>query len=292
MDILKDIYGFINGSVDSYIAQVVEQFIQTFSGIFGLIMATAGDVLNTKLIIWGIAYTQALALSIIATKIASEAISTHILYTNGDPDADPTGLLVRSFQSITMILGIPWVLRQLFLIGTYIASDVINVKGYEHGDLNMLFFGATIEGLGIAMSILTIVAIVFLVIIFLQTNVRAAELGSHAVTGSIIALNLTSTNRAMYSAWFKRALVLTMSQGLQLFLLKAAFYALSTGIIVDGDINTVLKAFGGFFGWLYVAYKSPSSLQTLVYSSGVSNVVGGSTQQATTMLLMRRMFTR
>lgn len=292
MDIIKDIYTFINGSIDSYINSVVEQFINSFSSLFGLIMGSAADVLSSKIVIWGIAYTQAIALSIVAVKIASEAISTHILYTNGDPDADPTGLLVRGAQSIAIIGGVPWILRQLFLIGTAIAQDVINMKGYETGDLNLLFFGQTVEGLSIALSILTIVAVVFLVIIFLQTNIRAAELGSHAVIGAIIALNLTSTNRTLYSNWLKKAMVLTMSQGLQLFLLKAAFYSLASAIVVDGNFDTILKAFGGFFGWLYVSYKTPGSLQTLVYSSGVSNIIGGSAQQAGSMYAMRKMMVK
>lgn len=292
MDAFIDIYKFINGSIDSWITQWVEKFISGFAGILGLIMGTASDVLNEKFVVWGIAYAQALALSIIATKIAAEALSTYILYTNGDPDSDPTGLLVRSVQSIGTILSIPWILWTMYQFGTAIAQDVINIPGYEHQELNLLLLGYTIENLIAVFAILIIIAIVFIVIIFLQTNIRAAELGLLAIIGSILALNLTSANRTYFSTWWKRVLIVTCTQGIQLLLIKAAFYSLATSIFTPGDINAVLAAFGKFFGWLYVSYKTPDVLQQVVYSSGISNVAGSAASQASTMMLMRKVILR
>lgn len=288
MDAFIDIYKFINGSVDSWITQWVEKFISGFSGILGLIMGTASDVLHERFILWGIAYAQALALSIIATKIAAESLSTYILYTNGDPDSDPSGLVVRAAQSVGTILSIPWILWTMFQAGTAIAKDVINIPGYQHQELNLLMFGYTLENLVAVLAILIIVAVIFLVIIFLQTNIRAAELGLLAIIGSILALNLTSPNRTYFSSWLKRVLVVTCTQGIQLLLIKAAFYSLATSIFTPGDMNAVLAAFGKFFGWLWVAYKTPDVLQQVVYSSGVSNVAGGAASQAGTMMLMRK----
>jgi len=292
LDAFIDIYKFINGSIDSWITQWVEKFISGFAGILGLIMGTASDVLNEKFVVWGIAYAQALALSIIATKIAAEALSTYILYTNGDPDSDPTGLLVRSVQSIGTILSIPWILWTMYQFGTAIAQDVINIPGYEHQELNLLLLGYTIENLIAVFAILIIIAIVFIVIIFLQTNIRAAELGLLAIIGSILALNLTSANRTYFSTWWKRVLIVTCTQGIQLLLIKAAFYSLATSIFTPGDINAVLAAFGKFFGWLYVSYKTPDVLQQVVYSSGISNVAGSAASQASTMMLMRKVILR
>lgn len=271
---------------------MLETFINQTIGIMGLIMTSAQDVLSSKLVIWGIVYTQALALAIIVTKIAAESLTTYILYTNGDPDSDPTGLLVRSFQSIAAILCIPWILRQMYLMGTAIANDVINIKGYASADLTLLNFGYSVENMMVVLAALGIVAIVFTILIFLQTYIRAAELGSQAITGSIIALNLTSPNRSLWDNWFKKSMVITMSQGLQLFLIKAAFYSLATSIVSPNNPIEALKAFGGFFGWLYVAYKTPSSLQNMVYSSGSSKIAGGVAQAAGNAYIMRRIITK
>ena len=129
---------------------------------------------------------------------------------------------------------------------------------------------------------LIIAALVFLIMVVLQTVVRAAELAMIAVSGSFMALGLTNPDSQMFQSWWRELLSVSLSHGIQLFMLKVSFYVLmfKTDGFVIGNLLMFCAA-------IWVAYKSPTILKQYMYSSGVGRAATGATRSVTHMAMSR-----
>lgn len=277
----------VNSGIEGFLTKIFDDMITLFSTIVVYIMGNAQDVVNHPMIIKGILYAQGLALSYVVIKVVSEAVSTYILYTNGDSDSDPGGLLIRTIQSITIIAVLPWLVRWVYSFGLTLAQDVANLTGAQSTDLSLLSVGQAVTSLPVVFILIIIVAIVFIVLIFIQTLVRGAEFGLLSVIGAIMAVDLVTPGRSMYKLWLKELIAIGATQALQIFLLKASFYTL-TDMRVEVPIYSLLK----FLAWIWVTYKVPSYLKQFTYSSGMGGTAGGLTQSATSTMLARKILSK
>ena len=247
-------------------------------------MSTSLDVLSIPLVINCIAYSQALAFALLVLKVSSEAFQTYILYQNGDPDADPASLIVRTGQAVAIIGGLPWIVRELFIFGTKISNDISSLySGAGTGDDWMFILELAVGSAGLSLLVFIIILVIILAIIAIQASIRGAELALMATVGPIMALNITANNRSMWSAWLRRVIILCCSQAIQIFMLKCAFTLLTSQVISSNGLLLV-------FGWLWVTFKSPNYIKEFAYSSGLGGALGGTVKQAGTMYVMRNMF--
>lgn len=261
-------------------------FVESILNVFGTtvadIMQSSLQILDFPLVKNTIKYAQILALSLLAVKTVYEAFQTYILHENGDPDADPTGLLVRTGQAVAIILSSEWILRTVFEWGSKVASDVggigTGLVSMQNIGLMLSDFFATMGG---SFALLAIIVLICFLVVYIQATIRGAELALMAVVGPILALNITANNRSTWSAYFKQLLVVCTAQALQIFMLKGAIYLITTKYSIFIII-----------GWLWVTIKTPKFLQQFTYSTGFTGAVGGGVKQAGTMVLMRKMMTK
>jgi hypothetical protein len=283
----------IGDAIESYIQRLVEQAINFYLGILADINGMAAEVLDLPVVIHGIAYAQALAGSILVAKIALEAFTTYILHQNGDPESDPGGLLLRAVTAVAVVSGIPWLVRWIYKLGTTIASDISALPGSGYEDsasimqqlFNIIFSG----GASIVFAAFGIFfALAMLVIVFIQTFIRAADLAVAAVIGSFMALGLTNPESTSFSSWIKETASLCFAQAVQLFLMKLAFFSLTYFNFGTGPLMNLCL----FCGFLYAAYKSPSTLKNYMYSTGIGRAAGAMASSLGSMMLMRRFLGR
>ena len=294
----------VEQAIENFLQKIVEQAINMFLTFLAAINGMASDVLSMDVVKQGIGYSQALAGTILVTKIAYEAWTTYVLRQNGDPDADPGGLLIRSILSAAFIGGMPWLVPWLYKFGTTVANDVAKLPGVNYDSastpIESLLSATISSGSSIFFIFLAVIfAVIVFIIILIQTFIRAAELAIAAVVGSFMALGLTNSSSQAFSSWFKEMLALALTQAVQLFMIKVSFFALAT-FQVDGGKHATFQVDGGnplfrlflFCGFLWVTYKSPSILKSYIHSTGVGKAVGGAAQSVGTMMMMRKMFTR
>lgn len=158
----------------------------------------------------------------------------------------------------------------MYDLGITFASDISALNGQGSNiDISFLSSYGTNELFesSLILCIAVIAALVILTLVFIQTFVRAAYFALLSVIGAFIALNLTSDNISLFKMWFKEMLIVCISQGLQIFLIKAAFYSLT------GATNFTIKIMM-FLGWAWVTYKAPAFIKQFTYSSGVSSAAG------------------
>lgn len=273
---MNPIENFMVNAMNNITMRVINGIISCFDWWINIISKAAMDVLNFKIVNQGIMYAQGVALIILGTKVAYEAVSTYILYTNGDSNADPKGLLLKTFYSTAIICCIPWIMKAVFQLGNSITNDMSNISGIEY--VNDAGEALKQSGAGnMILSILVVMVILFLIIISIQTFIRVAYFALLSVIGSFMALNIVSHNTALFRMWWKETIIVAVSQALQVFMVKASFYTVS----YVGSENA-LEVLPALIGFLWVTYKTPSFLNQFKYSSGMSSAAGGVAQHVIT----------
>jgi len=269
---------------------LIDSAISLFLSLLNGINAITVVVLDLPIVNKTIVYCQGVAFSIVAVKFGYEVWYNHILRQDGDPDADLRGVLIDFAKAIGMIGAVPWITKQVYVLGTAFASDIANLDGAGNPLsqtsslvtlLTNIMVSATTGLLIIAVAVLA--ALIIFLIVLIQAFIRAAELAMVAVAGTLMALGLTNSSSQMFQTWWRELLSLSLAQATQILLLKIAFVTLTIGT-PNPFLNLMF-----FTGFMWVTYKSPSVLKQFIYSSGVGSAVGGAARSIGSMALMRRM---
>lgn len=283
----------VQDAIENFMKKIIEQAINLFLQFLSAINGMAGEVLNLQVVNQAIIYSQALAGTLLITKVAYEAWMTYVMRMNGDPDADPGGLLIRSVSSAALIGGVPWLVKWMYQFGTTISTDIAKLPGVDYTSaaspmeklLNMVVAQSSYP---MFIFLGVIFAVLIFIIILIQTFIRAAELAVVAVVGSFMALGITNSSSQAFGSWFKELLAISMTQAVQMFLIKVSFFTLTEFSFGGIPLFNLFM----FCGFLWVTYKSPSILKSYIHSTGVGKAAGGAAQSAGTMMMMRKILTK
>lgn len=278
---MSDFLSFVSKCITYFFTGFFSDIIEYFGKTLSDVMGTSTNVLDLTIVKNTVKYAQLLALALLVLKTINEAFQTYIMYQSGDPDADPSGLLIRTGQAIAVILTLPFIVEQTYTFGTKLSKDIANVNPGQSSGASMGYIKSQVSSSsGALIPVFFIVIVVLILIVAIQATIRGAELALMSVLGPIMALNITANNRSVWSAWFRQLVIICCSQAVQIFML-------------DGVLSLFLKPFDGIgalaiFGWLWVTIKTPKYIQQFVYSSGLTGTIGGTAKQAGSMALMRR----
>ena len=277
---------FLEEGTFNFFKNFFELLISFFGSSLANIMSTAMNVLSLPLVVNGVKYAQVLAFTLLVLKAGNEAFTTYILFENGDPDADPTGLVVRTAQSVAIIAALPWIVNEVFIFGSKVASDVSTLRTGEMGVNDWTFLSsAIISSAGGIIVIFGIIIIIMFLVVAIQASIRGAELALMSIIGPIMALNITANNRSIWSAWFRQLIIICVSQALQIFMISGVISLLTNQAVSNNGLLIV-------FGWLWLTIKTPNYVKQFAYSTGLTSSMGGATKQAGSMVLMRKMMTK
>ncbi|NFL43540.1 hypothetical protein FDB61_17895 [Clostridium botulinum] len=280
---MQDFLDFVSKCVNYFFSSFFSDLISFFGEILADIMGSAMNVLDLPLVVNATHYAQILAFTILVIKAMSEAYQTYILYQNGDPDSDPSGLLVRTAQAVAIIATLPWIVQQVFEFGSKVSHDVAGLNVGSTGISDFAFMASTIaSSAGAVIPLFLIIIAILFLIVAIQAAIRGAELTLMTVIGPIMAINLTANNRSIWSAWFKQLVIVCTSQALQILMLDGTLSLLTNKSISGGGVIVLI-------GWLWTTIKTPKYVQQIAYSTGFTGAVGGTVKQAGSMALMRAM---
>ncbi|UFJ41349.1 hypothetical protein LOK74_02080 [Brevibacillus humidisoli] len=283
MDWIKQL---IHESVMYSMQKQVESIVNEYMGALVYLREIILDLLASHYFTQAILYVQGIAALVLVVKISFEAWSTHILRLNGDPDADPEGLLKGGIASGAIIATAPWIVQQVWMFGLSIQRDITQLPGTDLGFeqdalLNFFLNCLTLPGtlfLGVIAALLIYLLVVFQSIIF------AIETSILVLIGMWMALGLTNPQSSSFQIWWKDLLGTTLLPGVQLLTLKGAFVFWTD---VNGTPGLKLLL---FILLMFVAYRLPQRIQMYVAysSSGVGRTTVNMAQTVLTKLLMKR----
>lgn len=281
---MQDIFGQL---INYFFITLLTQIIDYFRNILVSISSTAIDILTLDIVKKAVGYAQSLAMVLLIIKSGTEAFQTYILHQNGDPDADPTGLLIRTGQAVAVIMCLPWIVEQLFTFGIKVTRDIsgVAVGSPQESDFVRFLSSVNFNNSSISIVLLFLLFVILMLIVAMQMTIRGAELALLSIIGPILALNITANNRSLWSAWFRQLIAISLTQALQIFMLTGALT-----LFLAQPISS--NAFIWGFGWIWVTLKCPKFIQQFVHSTGLSGAVSGTAKQAGSIAITRMMILR
>ena len=280
----------IFGGIQAFFSNIFQELLVSLGDVMATIMGYSYVVLDYPLVQSAILYSQGLAFTLLAAKVAAEAFKTYILHSNGDVDADPQGLLISTIKAVAVIASLPWGLRWFFQLGTAIARDVAWLPVAMPANESIMGALNAATGGTLVIILMALIGVIFLLIICIQSMIRGAHLGMLAAIGPVLAIGLVGgeNNSGLFQMWLKEVGVVCFSQAIQVFMFMAAGYALGVGAAGWADFVGILA----FLAWLWATVKAPMVIKQMAYHSGVGGVAGGAARSGGTMILVRRMMTR
>ncbi len=278
----------VSDAIEYFLETLVDGMFSMIAGLMVNVSSSAILVLELELVKQAIIYSQVIAISLLTIKVVFEATHTYILRQSGDPDSDPGGILIRTAQSVAIITAVPWLVRNLYMFGSTVANDVSKLPGidYQTSDnpLKVMWdlFMATNSQTIVLFAIGVIIGLVMLLIVIIQSFIRAGELAVIAVAGAWMSVSLGGTNTGVFTTWWRELIAISLTQALQIFLIKVAFSALESSALGNLQNNPVTGLML-FIGVLWVTIKSPSILRSYIHSTGTGKVAG----QAGSMVIMK-----
>ena len=283
---MEVLFNLIIGAINKFLATIFENALTTFAQFAGNEMALAMQILNSAYVQNAIALSQTVGGTLLALKVGVEATQTYILHLHGEP-VDPGGLVKRTAFAAGAIGAGPWMVKNVYLWGSSLADSVAQLASVNpnvHPLDTLITFTATAPFLIILTAL---IAIVIWALILIQMGIRSVEVAVLAAVGPIMAVGLTRADEGVAAVWWRELVVLSLSQAVQVFLIKGLLSTFMT-LTFGADI---LKLFL-LIGWLWVAFRTPTVLRQYAYHSGLGGAIGHTAQTAGTWYIMRRMFTR
>lgn len=271
--------GMMNEAISDYLSNIASEMMKFVADTMGNINEFSLSILDLPFVSSGISWCKAISLIFLIIFLLKEIFTTYMLYTSGDPDANPLDIAKRGALGVIFISCSDWMLKEFYTIGTKIAKDVGTFTetgtGSAETTLTELLGGGSI-------AILLVLAILILVFcIFLQMSIRGAMLSLLAIMGPLVAVFSVSGDRALFNSWIKESIIVSITQAIQTFLLLGAMSLLVQTDAITGAIF--------LFGWVFAAFKTPSFLRQFMSSTGLGGSMRGLGGTAKTFIFKKLM---
>ena len=288
--ISQPIQQLIIQTVNVWIGGIFQGLANWMTGGFTEVMHDAEQILNSPYITQGIAYTQGIALTLLVVRVGYEALHSYILAINGDPSADPGGLIKRSVKAAALVVCCPWLVKWIFQLTITMATEISSVGGVAQAtDISQAMNAAIgainpvgMNSIGFVTIIMLLCGLVIYLLIFLQMACRAVEIGLIAVAGPLMVLGFVSPSEGLGSVWWRELIVQCIAQPVQILLLRGAMLSLGSFPVTGGFLNILF-----FIGWMWTTYKGPKIVQQFAMSTGVGGAAGGIAGQAGSIAIMK-----
>lgn len=286
--LIKGFTGLIKHVATTMIDFVLQIF--QWMGLMGRV------VLDMPVVTTGIVFTQVIALSLLGVKVAYEGLMTYILRQSGEVNGDPSNLVIGTARAAGVIAVMPWLVRYMFEFGVTLQNDIIALDTVGQTSADASTFSllanliATAGNYMLFYSLAVVIGLIMLIIVLVQSFIRAADLAVEAWTGSFAALGLTNPQSQTWNRWWWNTMSISLTAAIQLALIKLSFNVLQPITVSIGGsdmpmppiVNTLL-----YIAVLFVAYRSPQTLKEKMHVTGVGKIGGAVAQMGIQNVVMR-----
>lgn len=284
-NITEPLEEMIINSVNAFIITFLQDLVNALTGVMQHELELANSLLEHPYFVSAVQYSQVIALSLLAARIAFEAFQTYIAYSTGEEN-HPGQLLKKIITALAVITSIPWITKQVFMFSFSIVDDiqgfasVTTVSNIQEALFTCIFTVSTAVNLPLAL--LVIIGLILWLVVLIQMSVRAVNVGILMVIGPF----LWAMQNELGGSWFKALLSQCLAMPVQMFLLRGALSSVAS-TASSPAVGALL-----FIGFMWATVKFPAFLQQLVAQTGVGGAIGGTAQHVGTTVLLRRMITR
>jgi hypothetical protein len=208
---------------------------------------------------------------LLCVMVAMQAFTTYITETDGDPDMDPTQLLLK----FSMGLAIMWAVFPIFSIsldwGEKIASLLMGAAEISiKSDMDATYTILARVGNPAVSVILCFVFLLAVIFFCFKAALRGAELVLFRIVWSVFCCDFISPSREKWNSFAFAFAVTTFSYGIQMLLFKAGML-----FLVNTRGGQEAPRFFMGMAFIYMACKAPQWITKFIYNSGVGQVATG-----------------
>lgn len=172
-----------------------------------------------------------LALSLMVLKFLKKGFDLYVLWTDGNPDTDPTMLLVNFVKAIATALMFRWIYDIFVEVCDSVTTTILSQLGADTNYTATVLTG--IASLGIVPVLACLVFFIFYLILLFQFMSRGVEMQVMVAGIPLACLGLLENNKGIfrnYVTQFVRAFVTTI---VQIMLLKIGLAFLLSSNVID-----------------------------------------------------------
>lgn len=262
----------------SFVGELVPVIFEQFLVFFNKLQSGAVYLLDLPVIENIVTYVQLLVGGLIGIKILYDIIMTHFLRMNGDKQLQVHHFLFRSIYAVFIVSFMPFIIKYMWNFGSSVSSDIQSlqptveeIKGFFQDSQASLMHMLNMQDMHVLLSLISvIVALLLMILIWLQMYIRNIELAMYMFIGMFTAIGLNENPDAM-SPWYKKILVLCFSQAVQMFLLKVSFVLLL--FPQTNQAGDIFQQFLLFLACLYFTFQAPSSLEGYLANTGFTKAL-------------------
>lgn len=209
-------------------------------------------------------------ISLIIIKFIRKGFNQYILYTDGDPDADPLQLLINFFRAMFVAIGFDTFYIWFAKMIEDITATLINTAGLADESLTATF--AETASLNLVTGIISVIFFINFFMLYIQFIRKGLEILILRIGIPIACIGLMDSNDGMFRTYIQKFFQATVAIVIQIVLSK-----LGVSLMVN------LHPFFGI-ACMITAIKTPQFLQEFLI------VTGNSGGLATTAYHSTRMF--
>jgi hypothetical protein len=263
-----------------WVLQAMLKGVGLIAGLFGQLGTTQAGlswVQNMRTDVLAVTW------SLFTLALAWIIFTRYIMWHEGTADPDGS-VLLKSVLRAAFYIGISSTLATLvwtfginlssYLIATPV-GQAVQVVGKNVGPLGAIQGNNKDTAIFLAGVFGTVIAIVAVIIMLFQFAIRAAELVFYVLIGPLAALgHLANPNGGVWSQWWTKLVVLSLSAAPQLIALKGLVMTTQAIPVFSGSPSSaasLMLAVVLQIGWAVVGIRGPHMLSEFAYHSGAGS---------------------
>lgn len=248
------IVAVLNGAV-AFIDQMLTDLVPLTLHADQYMIATSGgsmvQVLFDILLGFGV--------SLIILKFLKKGFETYVMWTDGDPDVEPTYVVIRFIQAIAVAVCFPVLYGWLADITQNLTDELMTAIGAATNyDWQAWVNG--ISSLGLVTAIFGLVFIICYFVLFFQFLMRGLELMILRIGLPLACVGLLDNDKGVFKSYLNKFFQTTLAVVVQICLCK-----LGVGMMMNIGIN--MNVFWGI-ACIVLAIKTPRFLSEFMVPTG------------------------
>ena len=248
------IVAVLNGAV-AFIDEMLSDLVpMTLNADRYMVAAGGGSMVETLFDI-----LLGFGVSLIILKFLKKGFETYIMWTDGDPDVEPTHLVIRFIQAMAVAICFPVMYGWLAEITQNLTDELMSAIGTST-NYNWKAWVDGIGSLGLVTAIFGLIFVICYFVLYFQFLMRGLEIMILRIGLPLACVGLLDNDKGVFKTYINKFFQSTLAVVVQICLCK-----LGVGMMMNIGIN--MNIFWGI-ACIVLAIKTPRFLSEFMVPTG------------------------
>ena len=197
--------------------------------------------------------------SLIILKFLKKGFECYVMWTDGDPDMEPTGLVIRFMQAVAVAVCFPILYSWMAEITEGLIDELMTAIGVAT-DYDWQAWVNSISSLGLTTAIFGLIFVICYFMLYFQFLMRGLEIMILRIGMPMACVGLLDNDKGVFKTYINKFFQSTMAVVIQICLCK-----LGVGMMLNIGIN--MNVFWGM-ACMILAIKTPTFLRDFLVPTG------------------------